>query len=334
MAFAPNPFSTAGGLTRTHVTAWARANDFKSVDEWLDKGTLHSTLANEALLAALREGHVKMAERVAQAQWHTRAVFDTAWATLSGASLSSSDRESVTAWLLNHTLPSALPTAMATAVDWDDEALWERILERTPDCSGRAGRDLLVMLSQESAWWTSPKESFKKQKAWVNRRALHDVLGHGLKPSGSVWIGSMQQGKNGELLNMLLERANSLTTPRLRTAIVGYAQNYNLDPVLENRLTQRFFQLGLLPVLELTKAERKKGGNAFLFQELVLKDGVESLHFQPSLARYRFTADWDTSIPLQQAFPPEQQESVGRYFRAQAMEQKLPACSPSTKIRF
>ena len=70
MSYAPNMFSTKGGLSRTIVLGWVAQNDLATIEQWLTQGEPHPRLASEAIVAALSSGKVALAERVWAAGWH------------------------------------------------------------------------------------------------------------------------------------------------------------------------------------------------------------------------------------------------------------------------
>jgi len=137
--------------------------------------------------------------------------------------------------------------------------LWERLLSLDTDCGTAAANDLLREIKNYVAWWPNPFAHEPVRVAqWAQDRAVPDLLAHGLRPGGSVWVGAMQKEVAGPLFDALLQSADRITTPRQRLTIVLYAQHQGVLQDRWEKMLKVFLDLGMPAEVRLTPSELKR----------------------------------------------------------------------------
>lgn len=286
MTHSPDPFSTEGGLNRSVVSEWARTNNQSDVARWLTSGNKHPRLATQAIYEAVEEGHLEMAEQVWQAGWHTMpATLERAWGYLkssrAGLGHSPDADQAAIEWLIGKSLPvsgnkisgvqnAGLMAGLEYAFHSNNHALWQRLFQAGATCDCSAAYDVFITLSRYCSWMNASEAEASRIPAWVQAHALDDLLDHGLHVGGDLWVEAMRTPYATKVFEALVSRADQLTTPRQRSAIVALAQGYALIPERKEQVEHTFFGLGVAPTIALTPAELKKCRGDFEANDMVL----------------------------------------------------------------
>lgn len=315
MTYSPNIFSTKAGLTRNIVIDWVHQEDTQTIKRWLTEGEKHPRLAMEALIAALNGGSMELAEMIWQAQWHSpNKTFTAMWDVPRNMDYQArrleqdpsylatrrriqpdypdwvqlrSRREKVIDWLLSKSHPdqttspfkarnAGLISGLIAAFENDDEPLWDRILAMKPKLDVSEGNDLLGHVLMRIEGMPNPFSHNRAEKPkWVNDRVLSDILAHGVRPGGSIWVAAASTESARPILDLLIPRAAELTTPRQRTAILIHAAEQK--SIYFDRLLDAFLPLGFPESISLTPSEVKKGEQ--YFSTLYLRDRSNDFSF-------------------------------------------------------
>ncbi len=352
MTYAPDIFTPAGGLSRPVVLEWVTTNDETTIARWLASGNPHPRLATEAIAHAVTQNNPERAEQIWQAGWHRPIqVFQSSWSNLIRIAYGSFPERTTfdhhhargLEWLVNKSMGAgegknagqqnaSRIMGLEFAAKHDRPELWKQLLKGT-DCGVAAAQALLQDLKPYMAWWPNPFTSdFRNEPRtllaeWAQQQALPDLLEHGLKPGGSVWVGAMEKEEASYVFNLLLSHAERITTPRQRAAILLYAEHQG---VLQERFKQtfnRFLDLGFPTAVKLTAAEAKKATTPDARLALVARDAE---HDANSWAHRYFNRD-----PLFQndwiSFKEPLLSQVHARLRAGALDNDLPAPKPSSK---
>jgi hypothetical protein len=272
MAYNPVPFTTDDGLNSSVIRGWAYDNDLATAARWLASGNKHPRLATELVYEAVKAGHLDLAEQVWQAGWHKMpSTLEHAWGRLEThperTTMAPQDAASVE-WLLSKSEPlpgtrrsaaqnAGLMAGLQYAFRSNNPALWERILAEGANCQCPAGYDVFIDLSLFCSWLKTDTQVSSNAPAWAEEHALEDLLDHGLAIGGEVWIQTMRQPETARLFEALMERAETLTSPRQRSAIMAAAQGYELIEERKQRMEALFFRLGVVETIALTAREQK-----------------------------------------------------------------------------
>lgn len=347
MTHSPDPFSTEGGLNRSVVAEWVRTNNQSDVARWLASGNKHPRLATQAIYEAVAEGHLEMAEQVWQAGWHTMpTALEVAWDYLrcnrAQQSFHASQNQPAIEWLIQKSLPlpgkkisgvqnAGLMAGLAYAFHSNDHGLWQRLFETGATCEGSAGYDVFIGLSHYCSWMDASKKDPTRIPDWAQAHALDDLLDHGLRIGGDLWIESMRQPQAEQVFEALVSRAEQLTTPRQRSAIVALAQAYNLIPERKERVEYAFFGLGLAHIIALTPSEAKKCRSKFDINDTVLANSSRPFITLPNPQQETLHLV-EGKMNLEQAFPPEARAHV----RSQLLDRtiSLQSAHHAPKPRF
>lgn len=345
MTYSPDPFTTDGGLNSGVIRAWARQNDRATVAQWLASGNKHPRLATELIYEAVEAGHLDLAEQVWQAGWHKMpSTLEHAWGRLktdpSRMALAPHDQLSVE-WLIEKSRPlpgakrsaaqnAGLVSGLEYAFRANNHGLWQRLFDEGAHCQGAAGYDLFITMSHYCPWFKTAVANQGSSTAWVEQQALDDLLDHGLQIGGEAWIQAMRQPEAIQLFEALVKRAEQLTTPRQRSAIVAMMQGFDILPDRKHQVEALFLQLGLTETIALTPTERKKVRSDFDIIETVLETPSRP-HInlpQPQKQTMKFT---NGEMSLLDAFPESQRSER----RAQWLDTHIaPTPSNKPKPRF
>lgn len=272
-------FSTESTLSRPIVAKWVIEKDIDTLRQWLSSGRPHPRLATEAIVVAVSQGSPDIAQLVWEAGWHKPTmVFEGAWQVLrrqyhgltDPSQVAESRYGDILEWLIAKSV-GATETKEAghqnlsrihglrMAFNMPTPVLWDRLLSLGTDCGTAAGNDLLREIKSYVAWWPNPFAHEPVRVAqWAQDRAVRDLLAHGLRPGGSVWVGAMEKEVAAPLFETLLESAARITTPRQRLTIVLYAQHQGVLQERWERMLKVFMDLGMPTEVRLTPSELKR----------------------------------------------------------------------------
>lgn len=346
------PFSTQETLSTPLVQKWVADQDIDTLAEWLATGTPHPRLATEAIAAAARHGRPAIAEMVWNAGWHKPTlVFESAWRELrmayhsiakTGENFEARYADTLD-WIIDKSTGSAEKKTAAhqnlsrvygleLAFDLPTPQLWDRLLSLNTDCGIAAGNDLLQKIKNYVAWWPNPFAHEPVRVAqWAQDRVVPDLLSHGLKPGGSVWVGAMEKDVAGPLFDALLENAERITTPRQRLAIVLYAQHQGVLQERWDRMFDRFAGLGMPLEVRLTPSESNRAGEPAQRLAIAAADAQHDARAWTKHYNRSPLFDQDTVVAaLKEPF----QSRLEAQHRQQALDGKLPTAKPRNAPRF
>lgn len=335
MAYSRDPFTTDGGLNSSTIRQWAEENDQATVAQWLASGNKHPRLATELVYEAVRNGHLDLAEQVWQAGWHKMpSTLEHAWGRLNRNPEKSRD---AVEWLISKSQPlpgsrrsAAQNTGLMAGLEYafhsDNPSLWQRLLSEGADCQCVAGYDVFITLSIYCSWLKTKAETSSATPKWAEEHGLEDLLDHGLAIGGEVWIQAMRQPEGGRLFDALMHRAERLTSPRQRSAIVAVAQCYPLDEARKQRMEALFFSLGVAETIALTAHEQKKIRGHFDIVDTLLATSSRPHITLPLIKKDIFVLT-NGAMELVDAFP----EGSRAERRAQILNARLVSSSPASK---
>lgn len=347
------PFSTHVTLSSPLVNQWVVEQDIDTLVQWLSTGTPHPRLATEAIAAAVRHGHPAIAQLVWDAGWHkpTR-VFEDAWRELRmayhGHAKAGLDFEAIYAdtldWLIEKSSGATEKKAashqnlsrvygLELAFNLPTPQLWDRLLSLNTDCGIAAGNDLLRNIKNYVAWWPNPFAHEPVRVAqWAQDRAVPDLLDHGLKPGGSVWVGAMEKEVAEPLFDALLGAADRITTPRQRLTIVLYAQHQGVLQERWDRMLEVFLDLGMPVEVRLTASELKRAPEPEQRLAIAALDAqFDARSWAKQYHQRRPLFECNEAI----AFEEPLRSQIYNHYRKKKLDETLPkATPPKTTPRF
>lgn len=352
MAYTPDIFSTQGGLTTTAIRDWIKKNDAATLEQWLASGNEHPRLAAEAIGAAVEFNRPVLAERIWNAGWHKPgAAFKEVWRGWRSALIThkhtrlpdAGKHKDTWAWLLDkHTGAQDKRTAtlhndqllegLVLSLHFNAPARWSDIMARGVDCTTEAAHRVFHYALTYTPWL--PLDYENEQHPWVMAQAIPELLEAGFKPGGHCWAQAMTHPSAQPLFEHLMDRSGTLTTPRMRAAILVNADTTTQPiPARWSAVTQMFFELGVPEVIALSKKEAAGLKTAHARMDFVLEaPGYSAIgsKIAPAIEK-QFTGD---TLNVLEAVTPDSKEYFRTLFRTMALNQGLPAPSRSPKPRF
>lgn len=338
-------FSTQQTLSSPLVAQWVQTEAIDTLALWLASGHPHPRLATEAIAHAVGQGKVAIANMVWQAGWHKPTlVFEDSWRQLRqhhyGATKEGRDFQATHGaaldWLLDKSTGAtdkklaghqnlSLIHGLRLAFDMPTPDLWDRILDLGVDCNAAAAHDFLQHAKNYVSWWPNPFAHAPVRVAqWAQDRAVPDLLDHGLKPGGSVWVGAMEKEDAGPLFENLLNRADTLTSPRQRLTILLYAQHQGVLQERWDHLLPVFMDLGVPAEVRLSPSELKRATTAE--QRLAIAAGDSAHDARSWLKQYYHRQPLFEQESI--AFQEPLRSDIYNHYRHQKLEDTLPTAAP------
>lgn len=345
MAYTPDIFSTQGGLTITAIRDWIKKNDADTLERWLTSGNEHPRLAAEAIGAAVEFNRPLLAERIWKAGWHKPgAGFKEAWQGWRSAlsdhphtRLPDAGKHHETwTWLLNkHTGATDKRTAklhnehllegMLLALHFDAPARWNDVIKTGLDCNSEPAHRVFFYALTYTSWVSLNYKN--KPLPWVENEAIPQMLEAGFQPGGSLWIKALTDPRAQPFFNLVLDRADALTTSRMRAAILVSADPSTVVPKRWTALTAAFFELGVPKDILLTPKEAANNATPDSRMRLALQDiGWDRNEADlPKALEKGFTGP---TLNVLDVLQPAIRDQFRLLFRSQDLAQDLPAPAP------
>lgn len=352
MPYTPDIFSTQGGLTITAVGAWIQANDTDTLERWLTSGNDHPRMAAQAIGLAVEHNRPAMAERIWQAGWHKPgAAFKEAWLGWRSALAShkhtrlpdAGKHRETWQWLLDKHIGAtdkrtatlhndSLLEGLMLALHFDAPARWKDIMDRGLDLNAPMASRVFHYALYYTPWL--PQQHEPPILPWVIEDAIPQLLDNGFKPGGTTWVKSLEHQSAAPLFECLMERCKTITTPRMRAAILVSADT-TIEPIAGrwSTLTQRFFDLGVPETIVMNNKEAALP-SAQSRMDAALENagwgGIDS-QIDPRVEK-QFNGP---SLSVMKAVTNKTQKQFQALFRSMALNQGLPPSGPKApKPRF